>query len=86
MSGTVFFPTSASAAVGAVVTWVNGSGTTHNVTFDNPGAAGPATAGGPSGSTGDFDSGTQSRVFNTPGTYPFHCTIHPGMTGTLTVQ
>jgi plastocyanin len=86
MSGDAFVPTTASAAVGAVVSWVNGSGTTHNVIFDNPGAAGPAAAGQSSGNIGDFSSGTQSRIFSTAGTYPFHCTIHAGMNGTLTVQ
>jgi len=40
---------------------------------------------------GAFNSGTVSpnstitMTFSTPGTYPFHCQIHPYMTGTLTV-
>lgn len=38
-----------------------------------------------------WDSGTVSsgqsypRNFNTPGTYPYHCSFHPSMTGTITV-
>src|SRR5215208_2911073 len=31
-------------------------------------------------------SGTVEHTFNAPGTYTFHCTIHPAMTGTVTVE
>jgi plastocyanin len=33
-----------------------------------------------------ISSGTQTRTFTAAGTYPFHCAIHEGMTGTVTVQ
>jgi plastocyanin len=57
-------------------TWANGA-TQHNVTFDDPG--GPAS---PTQSSGTFQ-----RTFTTPGTYPYHCTIHGAavMHGTVTV-
>ena len=33
-----------------------------------------------------FDDGTYTRTFTTAGAYPYHCTIHPGMAGSVTVQ
>jgi plastocyanin len=86
MGNATFFPDSVAVTAGSTVVWVNNSGVTHNVTFDNPGAAGPA-GGGSSGNTGDFSTGTASRVFSTPGLYRFQCTIHgPSMHGTILVQ
>lgn len=26
-----------------------------------------------------------SHTFNTPGAFPYECTVHPGMNGTITV-
>jgi plastocyanin len=40
---------------------------------------------------GSFDSGslatdaTFSQTFDAAGTFAYHCTIHPSMTGTITV-
>jgi plastocyanin len=44
-----------------------------------------------SGQTEEFDSGERSsgtylHVFRKPGTYSYHCTVHPGMTGTVEVR
>lgn len=76
MTGSTFTPTTLSVQKGTTVSWQNGSFQTHNVVFGSPDIADiPA-----------HDSGTNSRVVNTAGTYPFHCDFHaPGMTGTLTV-
>jgi plastocyanin len=30
--------------------------------------------------------GQFSRLFGTTGTFPYHCAIHPGMVGTVTVH
>jgi plastocyanin len=83
-----FTPLTMTVAVGSTVTWDNESGQPHNVTWDT--AAGRTAAAAGDG-TGDMDLpsalGTaHTRVFNTAGTFGFHCTIHPGMNGTLTVQ
>lgn len=65
-----------------------------NVTFANPGAALPNPSTGNGGnigtgaagtSNGPLCSGTQSRLFSTPGTYTFTNTTN-GATGTLIVQ
>jgi plastocyanin len=34
----------------------------------------------------DQSTGTYTRTFTTAGAYPYHCTIHPGMAGSVTVQ
>jgi len=87
MGSTTFTPTARTVAVGTVVTWTNDSGVIHNVTWNDATARTAAHAGDDTGDIADFGSGSHTRVFNTPGTYGFHCTIHaPGMTGTLTVQ
>jgi plastocyanin len=70
-----FSPTMLSVRRGAALTVSNTTAAPHTVTADG----------------GAFDSGTVSpnttitMTFATPGTYPFHCQIHPYMTGTLTV-
>jgi plastocyanin len=48
----------------------------HNVIFD--------TAGNP-GDVPDTFSQTVKRAFPTAGTFNYHCSIHPSMTGTVTV-
>lgn len=60
---------------GTTVTWTWSSGASlHNVTF-------------PDAVSGDKSAGaTYSREFDTPGTFTYHCTIHPGMTGSVLVQ
>ncbi len=62
---------------GAQVTVINNDSAEHSVTSDTAGAFN-AEVDGKSKVT--FTAPTQ------PGTYPFHCTYHPSMHGTLTVQ
>jgi plastocyanin len=79
-----FFPTTLSVAVGTTVTWENDSHIFHNVLWDD--AAGRAAAGAGDGTSDIGDATlTHTRKFTTAGTYAFHCTVHPGMSGTLTV-
>lgn len=71
-----FQPSTMTIPRGATVMWRNDGAVTHTVTSD----------------TGAFNSGnlspgaTFTHQFNQAGTYPYHCTPHPFMTGTITVQ
>ena len=61
---------------GGKVTWTNKDSVEHTVTADK----------------GEFESGqlsegqTFSRTFDTAGTFAYHCTPHPSMTGTVVVK
>ena len=72
-----FEPMSVSVARGDVVEWTNRGSIPHNVTFDRY----------PSLSSGTMNGGDTYEIrFTTPGTYPYRCTFHPGMDGTVTVS
>jgi plastocyanin len=70
-----FTPAAASAARGGTVTWTNDGPSTHTTTQD----------------AGLWNSGQLSRgsSFNTvlfaAGSYPYHCTIHSSMKGTVKI-
>lgn len=76
MKSLAFNPSSLTIIKGANVTWTNDDSTTHTVTSD----------------TGAFESGNLSpgnsftHQFNDTGTFPYHCSIHTFMKGTITVQ
>ena len=76
MQNTAFTPRSITVSVNTTIKWTNKDAMAHTVTS----------------TTGLFDSGNinsngvYSRQFTTAGTYPYVCTIHSGMTGTVTVQ
>jgi plastocyanin len=90
MTGSAFSPTARTVATGTTVRWTNESFTDHNVTWNDATGRNVALAGDGTGDIATFGSGTHTRLFNTPGTYGFHCTLHgsptSGMRGTLTVQ
>lgn len=70
-----FDPPQLVVAPGTTVTWTWDDGTIpHDVTFDD-GPASPLQ-----------DTGTWTRTFDQPGTYPYLCSIHPQMTGTVVVR
>lgn len=70
-----FNPSSSTIAAGGEVTWTwDPASSGHNVTF----ATGPNSA--------TQTTGTFSRTFTTSGSYPYECTIHPGMDGTIIVE
>ena len=71
----LFDPAATTVTVGSTVTWSWTQGAdVHNVTFDD----GPKSD--------DQSSGGYARVFTIAGTYPYHCTRHGAMTGSVTVQ
>lgn len=76
MTTTAYAPNPITVAVGGSVTWTNNDNTSHN-----------ATANDGSWNSGNMAPGaTFTRSFPTAGSFPYHCTIHPGMVGTVVVQ
>jgi plastocyanin len=73
-----FTPATVRVATGGTVTWVFQS-LGHNVTFD-------ATTGAPEDIPGVKANTSIARTFSTNGTFRYHCTIHPNMTGTVEVS
>jgi plastocyanin len=72
-----FAPNPTTMRVGQTVAWHNADTIAHDSTQDN----------------GRFQTGTLSAgatsspiAMSTAGTFTYHCAIHPGMIGTLTVQ
>jgi len=71
-----FTPDDVDVAVGTTVTWMNADSIAHTSTSNASG----------------WDSGTIapgrqfSFTYQTAGTFPYHCAIHPGMVGTVVVH
>ena len=74
LTTTAFSPSPVTVAVGGSVTWTNNDNTAHTST------------GGSWNSGSIAPGGKYTATFPTAGTFVYHCTIHPGMTGTVTVQ
>jgi plastocyanin len=72
----VFGPQTISVPVGATVTWTNKDDIPHTSV---------STDGVFKSKVLDTDE-TFSYTFTKAGTYPYYCTIHPKMTGTVVVQ
>ena len=76
MQNIQFSPKATTVKVADKVTWTNDDNTDHNVTADS----------GADFKSKDFGNGaTFSFTADKAGTIKYECTIHPGMTGTLTV-
>jgi plastocyanin len=76
LTTTAFAPNPVTVAVGGTVTWTNNDNTTHTSTANNG-----AWNSGNIGPGGKF-----SMTFPTAGSFTYHCAIHPGMVGSVTVQ
>ena len=74
-----FDPSTLTVKTGTTVTWVNNDGAPHALASD---AGSPEAFSSSSLSTGALFAFT----FTQPGTYKYHCSIHPSMTGTIIVQ
>jgi plastocyanin len=76
MNNSQFTPASMTISVGTTVKWTNKESATHTVISD----------------TGIFTSGDLDKdqsfsfTFNNAGTFPYHCSKHANMTGSITVQ
>ena len=73
---TAFTPSPVTVARGSTVTFVNNDVAPHDARADNGGFTTPVMNPG----------GSASVTLNTAGSFTYHCSIHPGMVGTLTVQ
>jgi plastocyanin len=73
-----FTPRALNVMPGSMVSWTNEDATPHTVTAEGTGA--PLFDSGPI-STGD----TFDNIFDMPGEFGYHCSIHPWMTGRVMV-
>jgi len=71
-----FSPGELNVAVGTTVTWRNTDSTSHTSTSNATGWNSGIIAPG-----GQFSFARQAA-----GTFPYHCTIHPGMVGTVVAR
>ena len=72
-----YAPNPTTMRVGQTVAWKNNDSTAHDATQDaSRFQTGTVNAGGTSA----------PLTMSTAGTFAYHCTLHPGMVGTLVVQ
>ena len=77
IEGFAFSSADLTIKAGDMVTWTNNDSAPHTVTSD---------AGSELGSETISSGKTYSHTFTTPGTYAYHCGLHPSMRGTVTVE
>lgn len=76
IQGMAYSPSTLTVPAGTTVMWTNKDAVNHTVTSDN----------------GQFESGnmakdvTYSLKFESVGTYPYHCKLHPSMTARIIVN
>ena len=76
ISGMAFVPASLTVKTGTTIVWKNSDGVTHAPIADD----------GSSFSTGNILAGySGSATVSKTGTFPYHCSIHSNMTGTIIV-
>lgn len=71
-----FAPAAITVKVGTTVTWTNHDDEAHTVFFAFDGSRSPILVN---------SANIYHKTFTTPGTYTYHCTIHPFMTGVVVV-
>jgi plastocyanin len=71
-----FSPADLTVKTGSTVTWTNNDPASHTITADAGAFSSDPVAKG----------GTYQFTFSQPGTYAYHCSIHPSMKGTIIVQ
>jgi plastocyanin len=92
ISDFMFSPSTLSVKAGTTVTWTNHGPMAHTTVSDN--GVWTSSTLAPPGGGGGYGGGTAGASFqfpfNTPGTYSYHCSLHPpaqypGFVGTITV-
>ncbi|HEY9485236.1 MAG TPA: plastocyanin/azurin family copper-binding protein [Nitrososphaeraceae archaeon] len=73
-----FTPRALNVMPGSMVLWINEDATPHTVTAEGTGA--PLFDSGPISPGDTFDN-----IFDMPGEFGYHCSIHPWMTGRVMV-
>ncbi len=77
IQGLTFGPQILAVNAGATVTWSNKDTVNHTVDSDAVRVF----------NSGNLPAGkSYSHTFTSPGTYTYHCSVHPGMTGTVVVR
>jgi plastocyanin len=71
-----FMPAAITVKQGVPVTWTNKDDEAHTVFFAFDSSKSPLLVN---------SANTYTKTFTTTGTFVYHCTIHPFMTGTVTV-
>ena len=79
ISDFAFTPSSVTAKVGTAVTWTNKDSVAHTIITDTSTVDGPNSDSVAAG-------GHYTFTFKKAGTYTYHCSIHPKMTGTVIVN
>jgi len=77
ISGNNFNPQQLIVSFGTTVTWRNDDNVNHTVTSDSGNLMQSPLMG---------NGQTYQKTFTEVGTFPYHCTVHSGMTGTIIVQ
>jgi plastocyanin len=78
IKNSAFDPSSLTVKSGTVVKWTNQDGYSHTIVSDT---GSPVAFSSDSLSTG----ASYPYTFTQPGTYTYHCSIHPSMKGTIIV-
>ncbi len=89
LTDTAFSPNSIEVTVGQTVVWTNDDSAFHTVTSGTAGAtdAGKEFDSGLTGPTALTSKGkTFEHTFDRIGDYPYFCTLHPAMVGTVIVK
>jgi len=82
MEGIAFEPPEVTVKKGGTVTWTNDEDVGHDVTKE--GGPGPDFSSGDPGAMSEGD--TFEQTFDMAGEIAYVCTVHPNMTGTVTVK
>jgi plastocyanin len=82
-----YIPNPVEVTVGDTVTWINDDFTTHTATSGDLGSGSTGIFGGTEDSPEIIgpEGDTQSYTFDEAGEFPYYCTLHPSMVGTVVV-